>query len=141
MLLLTEGRDNNILLSAFNLAKSVRVLENYVDSMNVAVSNREVQIKIRDLHYGSRRDALKFFSKRVSCSCLKSMHREARMTQPKMALCYGCQTEKKRVELSVCSRCMVTQFCSRECQVANWHKHKDKCDKYCQDLMLAKQME
>ena len=75
-----------------------------------------------------RRDALKFFSKRVSCSCLKTMHQKARTTLPKLGRCTGCNRIKERVALSVCSRCMITQYCSRECQVTDWPQHKKACD-------------
>jgi len=129
MLLLSGGgRDINILVSALTLAKSIITLEHYVDSVNVAANNRVVlQIKLRDLNSGSIRDALKFYSKRVPCSCLKGMYREARRAIPKMGLCWYCGQKRERVALSVCSRCMVMQYCSRECQVAHWPKHKVDC--------------
>ena len=134
MMLLTNG--DSISLSVLSLAKSICVLEHYVDSMNAALSNREVQTKLRDLHTGSRRDALKFYSKRVSCSCLKSMHQEARRTEPKMGRCHHCKKEKERVALSVCSRCMITQYCSKECHVAHWSEHKVDCDKLAANLLF-----
>jgi len=133
MLLLADGRDDTIRLRALNLAESVSVIEHYFDGMGSifdAVNNGVVARKIRDLHNESssvRRDALKFYSKRVSCSCLKKMHQEARKTLTKMGKCYGCEKEFERVALSVCSGCMITQYCSRECQVAHWPKHKSYC--------------
>ena len=78
----------------------------------------------------SKRDVLKFFRKQVSCKCLKKMHLEARKTSPKKGLCWNCNVETKRVSLSVCSRCMVQQYCSRECQVADWEGHKEECNFY-----------
>ena len=117
---------------ALTLAKSIVILEQCVDdtgSISYTYS-RVVSRKIKDLYGGSRRDALKFFSKRVSCSCLKSMHQEARRTILKTGKCYHCKIEKERVALSVCSRCMITQYCSRECQVADWSEHKEDCEIY-----------
>ena len=122
--------------AALIMAKSICVLENYtglVDSYDTIVRSREVATKIRDLHIRSssgRRDGLKFFSKRVSGVYLKKKHQEARRTQPKMGLCYGCTKEMNRLVLSVCSRCMITQYCSKECQVANWPRHKVECDEF-----------
>ena len=58
------------------------------------------------------------------------MHLEARKTIPKMGKCFNCKVEKERVDLSVCNRCMVMQYCSRECQVAAWPSHKLDCDVY-----------
>ncbi len=33
-----------------------------------------------------------------------------------------------------CSRCLVTVYCSRECQRASWHEHKILCKKYRQAM-------
>ena len=118
------------------LARLIVSLEQYdgSNSLHTApVDSREGQRKMRDLNSDTssiRRDALKFFSKRLPCSCLKSMHREARRTQPKVGVCYGCYEEMKRVDLSVCSRCMIAQYCSRECQVTDWTKHEWICGRY-----------
>lgn len=129
----------NMLLSendaGFHLARVIVVIELYDGNPSsvTAINSRETQSKMRDLSIGSasiRRDALKFYSKRVQCSCLKSMHQTARETIPKIGICMGCGKEKERVALSVCSRCMITQYCSRECQVANWPEHNEKCDDY-----------
>lgn len=91
--------------------------------------NRTVASKIRDLDtiVNSRRDALKFYRKRVSCKCLKRLHLDARKFLPKSGQCFHCEKKVERVSLSVCSRCMVMQYCSRECQVANWPDHKGPC--------------
>ena len=74
-----------------------------------------------------RRDLLKFYRKRTSCSCLKKLHLEARKTITKMAKC-SCGVEKERLSLSTCSRCMIVDYCSRQCQVADWSDHRACCD-------------
>jgi len=132
-MLLSENADANF--AGFHLARVIVVIEHYDGnpSSYTATNSRETQSKMRDLNTDTssiRRDALKFYSKRVSCSCLKSMHQEARRTIPKVGVCYGCHKAKERVALSVCSRCMITQYCSRECQVAHWPEHNEKCDDY-----------
>lgn len=129
--------DETDTMRALIMAKSVCVLELYEtgidDSIEAALYSRGIGSKLRDLdeHVCSyRRDVLKFLSKRIPCSCLKSMHREARKISPiKTGMCYGCFTETGRVALSVCSKCMIYQFCSKECQVANWPYHRIECDK------------
>ena len=128
MLLLSEGKHD--IIRALTLAKAIAMLERYVDvgsDILEALKNREVGRKMRDLNSGSMRDGLKFFSKRVQCSCLKKMYQEARKILPKMDECLHCEKEFERVALSVCSRCMVTQYCSRECQVAHWPTHGPYC--------------
>lgn len=126
------NRGDACIKGALNLARSIVILENCgTGSYYVTSNSRVVQTRVRDLHtnvISSERDALKFYSKRIPCSCLKKMHQEVRRAIPKTGKCFGCQKEKERVKLSVCSRCMVMQFCSRECQVANWHKHERDCD-------------
>ena len=52
--------------------------------------------------------------------------------------CIHCREWKERKLLSVCGRCMIHQFCSRECQIANWPKHKCDCDMMCSKQQWAK---
>jgi len=116
------------------IVQSILALENHDGTGNIesVFNKRLVASKSRDLTVtsSSRRDALKFYRKRTSCSCLKKMHLEARKTITKMGFCWGCGKEFDRVVLFVCSRCMVGQYCSRECQVADWTNHKKSCDDY-----------
>ena len=116
------------------IAMSVVLLEHYdgTDDIDSIINKRVVLTKWRDLEgkaSSGRRDCLKFFRKRITCKCLKKMHLEARRL-PKMGICWHCKVEKERVALSVCSRCMLDQYCSRECQVADWSIHESRCDIY-----------
>jgi hypothetical protein len=119
---------------ALSMAKTILVLEHYDSREGLSLASsfhsRTAASKRRELERGSisiERDLLKFYRKRLSCKCLKRMHLEARKTTPKMGKCYNCGIEKERVDLSVCSKCMVSQYCSRECQVARWPRHKNDC--------------
>ena len=134
--LLCEGYDTTFPLC---IAHSVVVLEHYEHdgsgSMNSAWDNNSSISKRRDFEpdcSSIKRDVLKFYRKRTSCKCLKKMHLEARKTTPKMGLCWHCKDEGERAALSVCSqcmvRCMVRQYCSRKCQIADWPEHKIQCD-------------
>jgi len=104
------------------------------DNYHLAKYNRIVASKDRDLgeRHSSKnnRDVMKFYRKRMNCSCLKKMHLEARKTIPKMGKCDHCGVVKERALLMVCSRCMIDQYCSRECQVLASPKHREDCDKY-----------
>lgn len=102
--------------------------------ISIARPNRATAIRQRDIFCGgsSVRDIYKFFRKRTSCKCLKKMHLRARKAMPKSGRCYNCNELKERVSLSVCSRCRVHQYCSRECQIADWDDHKHGCGIYCQ---------
>ena len=117
------------------IAQSIVALEHYngTDDIDLVLNKRLVVSKWRDLApsiSSGRRDNLKFFRKRLSCSCLKEKHLEARKNEHKTGVCYRCKVIKERVVLSVCSRCMIEQYCSRECQLADWPEHKSSCDIY-----------
>jgi len=117
------------------VAQSIIALEHYdgSDDIGLVIISRVVMSKWRDLKNGSssiRRDTLNFYCKRTTCKCLKKMHLEARKSTTKVGLCWYCKEEKERVLLSVCSRCMIDQYCSRECQAADWSEHKKDCDAY-----------
>jgi len=115
------------------IAQSIMVLEHYNGTTEIDLGLYNL-VKIsnwRDVgtdSSSSRRGVLKFFRKRTKCKCLKKMHLEARKSTLKMGVCYGCLKEYERAVLSVCSRCNVDPYCSRECQVAAWPEHKRDCD-------------
>ena len=129
-MLLLEERE---LSGPICVAQFIIALEHYngTNDIDSVRNKRVVTLKWRDLGISSseRRDVLKFFRKRTTCKCLKKLHLEARKT-PKLGLCKHCSSEQGRVTLSVCSRCMIEQYCSRECQVADWPEHESHCDAY-----------
>ena len=130
--------DNDDIIA--KVAHAIIGLENYVDRgdnaqlsvLGAIFCNRNATTKYRVLTTSGslRRDLLKFFSKRMSCSCLKNMHSEARNGLPKMGICVYCKEEKSRASLMVCSECRIDQYCSRECQVGDWHRHARVCGIY-----------
>ena len=119
-----------------NLAYAIVMLENCdeMDDFNSVACNQTVATKVRDLHNGDsskERDMLKFFSKRISCSCLKGRYSVARRTLPKLGKCSRCKEVKERHKLMVCGRCKVDQYCSDKCQIAHWHQaHHRHCRNY-----------
>ena len=122
---------NGLLAKEFITA--IVVMENYNEevhtSFDLLLKSRIVASKFRDMVYFSsrtaRRDVLKFYRKRTTCSCLKDMHLEARKILPKLGLCLHCGEEKERASLSVCGRCRITYFCSVECHIALGPKNRD----------------
>jgi len=120
-----------------NVAKAILIIENYgkTDDYLSTISSRNVATKCRDFNgHNSKdnayRDLLKFFRQRINCKCLKKLHLEARKTIPKLGVCEHCEEVKERRLLMVCSRCMVDQYCSRRCQVADSTEHRGICDEY-----------
>ena len=124
-------RDDQMINIALFAAQVVVVIEKYGIAGEINLVFNTSGAKLNDLYCGGvsrRRDLLKFFSKRIACSCLKKMHLEARKSMPKMGICYHCKVPKERASFMICSRCKVYQYCSKECQVANWPQHRDCCD-------------
>ena len=134
-LMLVMGTNTVLSRNAIGMAKhlacAITTLENYDGSGEIdsTINSRVVSKKARDLLRGSdnMRDVLKFYRKRVPCSCLRDMHLEARKILPKLGVCFCCEAVKDRALLMVCSRCRLSQYCSRECQVADWPSHKREC--------------
>ena len=84
-------------------------------------------VKVRDLVGDSDCDTVRFFSKRIGCSCLKEMSKQVK-SEPKLGLCGYCKHRKERRELMVCALCRIPQYCSKACQEAHWPEHKVCCD-------------
>ena len=123
--------DTEDLSNARGMVKAITVLEQYTGTGSIirSINSRVAATKTRDLgcYNSAGRDLLKFYRKRISCKCLKKIHLVARKTMPKLGLCCGCGKEKERELLNVCSKCMIAQYCSRECQVSNWPDHESNC--------------
>ena len=124
--------------SVWAITYLILFLENYDGSSDLDVfaekfsfcANHSAATKLRDIDMSGSsklRDILKFFRKRTSCSCLKEMHLTARKTLPKIGQCHHCGEWKERALLSVCSRCRIHQYCSKECQIAHWPLHRSEC--------------
>ena len=129
--LLSDTDDSNWLPISY----AVMVLENYDGrgDVDLSIYSRGNLSKLRDIHCvdtSNIRDALKFYRKRTTCSCLRRMHLEARKTFPKLGMCSHCEERKERSLLMVCSRCRITQYCSRACQIRDWPEHKTLCGLY-----------
>ena len=129
----------NVLQIPIDIAYFVVMIENYDGNLDSTMIRRVVETKYRDLGCGgsgSIRDVLKIYRKRITCSCLKDKHSLARKTTPKMGACYNCGQIKDRALLSVCSKCRVCHYCSRECQLAEWPRHKHMCNIMCEAHQL-----
>lgn len=106
------------------------VLEHFNDSKDFESAFWSAAPKIRDITYMYRsdRDALKFYSKRIRCSCLKERYAQTK-GRMKKGECHNCRKVLERKELMVCSRCNVNQYCSDKCHREAWTAHKKWCDK------------
>mmetsp|Transcript_36948 Transcript_36948/g.66458 ORF Transcript_36948/g.66458 Transcript_36948/m.66458 type:complete len:257 (-) Transcript_36948:74-844(-) len=110
-----------------NMATSVAIAVIGMDYDDL--KRADTHAMLRDLVQGGERETTRFFSKRIDCSCLKEKYKQVKH-QPKLGMCSHCEQTKERRKFLVCTGCRNCQYCSKECQQADWPKHKDICPKY-----------
>ncbi len=88
-----------------------------------------VEVGCGDIH-----TLVQYFRKRIPCSCLDEKYKEVKSVT-KMGFCFNlkCSQPGKRVgversKMFSCSRCGKANYCSVECQRADWKAHKEWCD-------------
>ncbi len=89
--------------------------------------------KLVELQVADEHTLVQFYRKQIPCSCLDERHEEVKSI-PKLGYCSNddCPLPHKtavRSKMVYCVRCRVVNYCSRECQVAAWSKHKQVCCK------------
>ena len=105
----------------------IDALEIFGTYSDLAVAKRRADKMVHRLVFGNRRGDVKFVAKRLPCACLKELHRAARTKVAKVTGCIYCQKPFPRSQMCVCSGCMITEYCSKECQRADWKDHKQFC--------------
>ncbi len=103
----------------------------------VAVSVRKTKAlinwsKIFELYKADDHTLVQFYRKRIPCSCLDKKYKEVKSVK-KMGWCYNPSCSKLnqmavRSKMFYCTRCGEANYCSIECQKANWKRHKWECD-------------
>lgn len=100
------------LSQAIPYAKAILALENHnlvrYDDILTIFYHPTINAKFKYLdnnpQSSGKRDVLKFLSRRISCSCLKDMYRQARKV-PKSRRCEHCDEFKERDQLMLCGAC------------------------------------
>ncbi len=84
--------------------------------------------KIFELWQGDEHTLVSFYRKRIPCKCLDKRYEEVKSIK-KIGFCQNDSCFKKtiRCEMLSCTQCRKANYCSRECQVANWPTHKQFC--------------
>lgn len=81
-----------------------------------------------------------FFRRNIPCSCLDEKYKEVK-SGTRVGLCHNpnCSLPGhlvKRRKMLYCTRCGTTNYCSRECQVEDWPRHRKNCS--LQDYLAGK---
>ena len=82
---------------------------------------------------GDDHTIVSYLRKRIPCGCLDQRYKEVK-SMKKMGMCFNpsCSQPRSRAERSkmfYCTRCGEANYCSVECQKADWKYHKQFCDK------------
>jgi hypothetical protein len=75
---------------------------------------------------------VRFFQRRIPCSCLDEKYKEVKSIT-KMGICCNpeCSYPGRKVARSkmlYCTRCCAVNYCSSECQAADWPSHRECCN-------------
>jgi hypothetical protein len=89
--------------------------------------------KMVELLLADEHTLVQFFRKQIPCSCLDEKYLEVKSV-PKTGYCCSSQCPLPdrmavRKKMVYCAECRVVNYCSRECQVADWQHHKKECGK------------
>ena len=114
----------------YEIALTICHLEEFQKSNKLSFGTITVEtaLKLAKLKGGGERETLRFYSKRISCSCLKERYSAVKALQAKTGTCSYCQKTVERSALMVCSRCNFFDYCSRDCQEKAWPGHRTVCD-------------
>lgn len=88
--------------------------------------------KVAELYDADEHTLVSFFRKRISCKCLDEKYDEVKSIV-KMGLCANpkCSLHDRKTVRSkrlYCTKCRLENYCSRECQVSHWKRHKEHCE-------------
>ena len=87
--------------------------------------------KVYELHEADDHTLVQYYRKRIPCTCLDEKYKEVKSVK-KMGFCCNpsCTHPGRKVERSMmfcCTRCGEANYCSVECQRADWKRHRKDC--------------
>jgi hypothetical protein len=103
----------------------------FLEDLLITMENPNIQIML-DFQASMRkmvtdRGLFLYLAKQIPCSCLDEKKKVAKEA-PKTGRCSYCSREDLKMELKKCGQCKWSEYCSKECQVADWRgEHKKDC--------------
>ena len=133
------GLPNGDVSSGKMFARKSAALACYFDQC-ISVSKgtqREVNwIQVIELHNcDDIHSCVKFLRKRIPCSCLDIKYKEVK-SLPRFGMCCNAECilpndgQVERNKMFSCSGCDEMHYCSRQCQNADWSRHKEWCKQW-----------
>ena len=94
--------------------------------------------KMMELLAGDEHTLVQFFRKQIPCSCLDEKYKEVKSIT-KMGICFNgdCPLPDRmatRSSMLCCTGCRMVNYCSKECQEADWPVHKEFCGLTAEEL-------
>ena len=106
----------------------------YVGKQQATINSSKVlELVLADLH-----TLVKYLKKNIPCNCLDKKYEEVKSIA-KMGVCRNEKCSLPMVERSkmlYCTRCRDANYCSSECQKAQWPLHKKLCDKHVRERAM-----
>ena len=118
-----RGKTNGVALTA----NSIIALKSHGNILEYGPARK----KTAEIVAGGERAAIKFLMKENPvCVCLKQKYNEEYKPQPKINFCNYCREHSEDSKIMLCSKCGMTQYCSKKCQVDHWPEHKKDCKNF-----------
>jgi len=76
----------------------------------------------------TERGRINFIEREIPCDCMEEK-RIAAKSMEKVAMCYYCWQEFLKQKMLRCKGCELEQYCSKDCSIQAWPKHKAYCQK------------
>lgn len=130
---LCTGTDH-LLREEYSGARLYATLARYLQEVIAVHGNIQNDIywtKVFELSGADEHTLVKFFRRRIPCSCLNEKYKEVKHVT-KLGICYNpaCSLPDRKTErckLRHCTRCRQANYCSIECQKADWKSHRKTC--------------
>eukprot|EP00956_Cyclotella_meneghiniana_P025212 scaffold52187_cov35-Cyclotella_meneghiniana.AAC.1 len=103
--------------------QTIEVRDSHGGALSVSMAS-ELQILANDTF--SPRETIRFFHRRNSCDCLKELYYKLKENTARTSFCYNCFESVDIRKMSQCE-CKLVNYCSYDCAVAHYPKHKVYC--------------
>eukprot|EP00956_Cyclotella_meneghiniana_P031146 scaffold80797_cov43-Cyclotella_meneghiniana.AAC.2 len=122
---LTKETGIQRILHFVQIMQTIEVRDSHGGALSDSIM-REIQIIVDDTV--SPRETVRFFHKRNSCDCLKELYYKLKENTKRTSFCFNCCESVDIRKMSQCE-CKIANYCSYDCAVAHYPKHKLYCIK------------